>query len=57
MFLIDRVLDTFPSIAVETEGAHAHFVHVGTAHDDSTSIAELLNGSRVNWRNEIFKDR
>jgi len=54
--LINRVLDGAAVITVEAEGAHAHLVHVGTTHDNSSGIAELLNGRRVDRRNEILQD-
>ena len=42
--LVNGVLDASSLVAVESEGAHTHLVHVGGAHDDGASITQLLDG-------------
>lgn len=50
---IDGVLDGLTAITVQTEGAHTHLIHVRLSDNNCASVSELLDGSRVNWGNEV----
>ena len=51
--LIDWVFDSFTFVTIESERSHTHFVHVGSASHDCTSITKTLDSSRIDGGNEV----
>ena len=52
--LVDWVLDGLAFVAIETERAHAHFVHVGGPCDDCTGLTQATHCGRVDGGDEIY---
>lgn len=53
MILVNGVLDGLALVTIESEGTHAHLVHVGGTSDDGSSVTQSLHCGGVDRGNEV----